>query len=142
MRSYSLKRLAWVGPLATLTALAADLLYFFGTRALGEQYLLPREGIALGLIPMSFLTPIPVIVTSGLVATVFFGLLIRFTHQPAVIFLSVAAAALILSFGGSFSLPSAPLQTKLLLSGMHVLAAGIITAGILLFSRKTSPEHS
>ena len=51
-------------------------------------------------------------------------------------FLSVAVAALILSFGGPLNLPAGTLQLKILLSGMHVIAAGIITGGILLLSHQ------
>ncbi len=136
MQDFSIKRLLWVGPLSTLIALAADLLYFFVTRILGEPYLLPRESDAMGFIPMSALTPVPVVLVSGIVATLLFGLLIRFARRPDIIFLSVAVTALILSFGGSFGLPSTPLHTKLLLSGMHVITGFIITAGILLYSRR------
>jgi len=40
--------------------------------------------------------------------------------------------------GGPFDLPAATMSTKILLSGMHVLAAGIITTGILFMSHKNS----
>ncbi len=136
MPAYSIKRLLWVGPLSTLAALAADLLYFFITRALGEPYLLPFEGNALIFFPMSALTPVPVVLVSGIAATLLFILLIRFARRPDIVFLSVAITALILSFGGSFGLPSTPLQTKLFLSGMNVITGVIITAGILLYGRK------
>jgi len=69
-------------------------------------------------------------------ATILFGLLIRFSRKPATVFLSVCLAALILSFGGPSYLPTASLQTKLLLSGMQVISAGIISGGILLMSHK------
>jgi hypothetical protein len=77
-----------------------------------------------------------VILIAGLVATVFFGLLIRFARRPGTVFLSVAVTALILLFGGPFSLPAATMRTKILLSGMHIIAAVIITGGILLLSRQ------
>ena len=73
---------------------------------------------------------------AGLLASIFFGLLLRFSRSPATVFLSVSITALMLSFGGPFDLPNASLQTKILLSGMHLLAAGIITAGIFLMSHK------
>jgi hypothetical protein len=63
-------------------------------------------------------------------------MLLRFAHKPATVFLSVSITALILSFGGPFDLPSASLQTRILLSIMHVIAAGIITPGILFMSHK------
>ena len=44
MPPYSLRRLVWAGPLATLAAILADLLYFAATRVLGQTYLLPVDG--------------------------------------------------------------------------------------------------
>ena len=135
MRPYSLRRLIWAGPVATITAIGANLLYFAATQASGEKYLMPLDGMGSHLAPMPVTLPVTVILFIGLAATFFFGLLIRFARKPGTVFLSVAITALILSFGGSFSLPSAPLQTKILLSGMNVIAAGIIAGGIPWLSR-------
>jgi hypothetical protein len=82
--------------------------------------------------------PVIAILISGLVATSFFGLLIRFSRKPATVFLSVSVTALILSFGGPFNQPDASLQTKILLSGMQFIAAAIISGGILLISHKNA----
>jgi len=135
MPLYALRRLSWAGPVATLAAILADIAYYALTKALGEQYRMPLDGNSSHLGPMPVLTPILAILISGLLASIFFGLLLRFVRKPATVFLSVSITALILSFGGPFDLPAASMQTKILLSGMHVLAAGIITAGILLMSR-------
>ncbi len=75
-----------------------------------------------------------VILVCGLLATLFFGLLIRLVRKPVIVFISVMVTALILSFGGSFNLPLATLETRLLLSGMNILSAAFLTAGILVFS--------
>ena len=136
MPRYSLRRLAWVGPLSTMAAILADLLYYLLTKTLGEQYLIPMGMSSPDLVPMPFLMLVSAILITGLVATVFFGLLIRFAQKPATIFLSVAIAALLLSFGGPINLPSASMETKILLSGMNILAAGIITGGMLFLSHK------
>ncbi len=136
MPSYSLRRLLWGGPAATVVAILLVLLYYAITKSLGEQYLMPLDGNSAHVGPMPFLMPVVTILVPGLLATVFFGLLIRFTRKPATVFLSVSLAALILSFGGPFNLPAASLQTRLLLSGMQVIAAGGISGGILLFSHQ------
>jgi hypothetical protein len=136
MPPYSLRRLLWGGPVSTIAAILVNMLYFGVTKALGEKYLMPLDGSSSHLSPMPAIMPCVVILVTGLVATVFLGLLIRFTRRPAIVFLSVSAAALILSFGGPFNLPAASMQTKILLSGMHGIAAGIITGGILLMSHK------
>jgi hypothetical protein len=138
MPPYSLRRLAWAGPLATLAAILAVLAYYALTKSLGEQYRIPLEGNSSQSFPMSVITPLLAVLVAGLLASGFFGLLLRFAHKPATIFLSVCVTAFILSLGGPFNLPSAAAQTKFLLSGMHMLAAGIITAGILLMSHKNA----
>ncbi len=134
MPPYSLRRLFWAGPVATLAAILADVLYYTLTKSFGEQYLIPVDGSSTQVSPLPVLVPILAILVPGLLASGLFGLLLRFSRQPATVFLSVAIAALILSFGGPFSLPAATMQTKLLLSGMQVIAAIIITGGILLLS--------
>ncbi len=136
MPPYSLRRLYWAGPGATLAAILANMAYYTLTKALGEQYPMPLDGNSSHLGPMPILTPILAILVAGVLASIFFGLLLRFARKPATIFLSVSITALTLSFGGPFDLPVATLQTRILLSGMHVIAAGIITAGILFMSHK------
>jgi len=135
MGAYSIRRLCWAGPVATLIAVLVDVLYYAVTKAFGESYLIPVAADGSQLYPMPAATLVMTILTPGLIATVFFGLLIRFARKPATVFLSVAITALIVSFGGPFSLPAAAMQTKLLLSGMHVIAAVVITGGILFLSR-------
>ena len=136
MPPYSLRRLSWAGPVATLAAILADMAYYALTKAFGEQYRIPLDGNSSHLGPLPVLTPILAILIPGLLASIFFGLLLRFARKPAIVFLSVSITALLLSFGGPFDLPAATMQTKILLSGMHVISAGIITAGILLMSHK------
>ena len=134
MSAYSLRRLLWGGPSATIAAVLVNLLYYALTKALGEQYLIPLDGHSSNLTPMPFLMPVIVTLVPGLLATILFGLLIRFSRSPTVVFLSVCAAALILSFGGPYYLPAASLQTKILLSGMNLVGTAIISGGILLLS--------
>jgi hypothetical protein len=137
MPPYSLRRLLWGGTASTVAAVLANLLYYSVTKVLGEHYLMLLEGVHTYMkIPMSVVMPVILTLIAGLLATIFFGLLIRFAHRPATIFFSVSLAALILSFGGPFNLPAASIQTKILLSGMHIIAAGVITSGILLLSHK------
>ena len=136
MPPYSLSRLSWGGPVATVAAILVNLLYYGVTKALGEQYIIPLDGSSSHLGPMPILMTVGAILVPGLLATVFFGLLIRFSRKPATVFLSVSVAALILSFGGPFNLPAASMQTKILLSGMQVIAAGVISSGILFMSHK------
>ena len=136
MSSYSIRRLLWAGPVASITAVLVNLLYYALTKALGEQYLMPLDGSTSNLTPMPYLMPLLATLVPGLLATILFGLLIRFSRSPTIVFLSVCAAALILSFGGPYYLPAASLHTKILLSGMNLIGTAITTGGILLLSLK------
>jgi hypothetical protein len=136
MHPYSLRRLSWAGPSATMIAILADGLYYAITKALGVQYLMPLDGSGSRIEPMPILMPILATLVTGLLATILFGLLVRFSRKARTIFLSVAFTALILSLGGPFNLPAASMLTKILLSGMQIIAAGIITGGILLMSKE------
>jgi hypothetical protein len=136
MPPYSLRRLYWAGPVATLAAILAAMAYYALTKALGEQYRMPLDGNSSHIGPMQVITPVLAILVAGLLASGFFGLLLRFSRKPATVFLSVSTTALLLSFGGPFDLPAATMQTKILLSGMQFIAAVIITAGILLMSHQ------
>ncbi len=73
------------------------------------------------------------VVTFG--AILVFAFLLKFTHVPLPPFLSISAAALLVSFGGPFSLPgNTPLSTKLLLCAMFTVSGLVIVAGLLLFT--------
>jgi putative copper export protein len=141
MPPYSLRRLLWVGPVVTLAAILVNLSYYGVIKALGGQYLLPLDENSSHLVPMPVFMPVVIILITGLLATILFGLLIRFVPRPATVFLSVSVTALILSFGGPFNLPTGNMSTKILLSGMHVIAAAIITGGLLFLGHKDAkPE--
>jgi hypothetical protein len=138
MPPYCLRRLVWAGPVATLAAVLAALVYYGVTKALGEQYLLPLAGSASHFSPMPVSMPVIAVLVPGLLAAAFFGFLLRFARKPATVFLSVAITALILSLGGPSYLPGAAMHTKILLGGMHILAAALITGGILILSHKNT----
>ncbi|HEX7434757.1 MAG TPA: DUF6069 family protein [Anaerolineaceae bacterium] len=138
MRPFSIRRLLWAGPLVTLLAILINLLFYAVTKAFGEQFIMPLDGSTSNLGPMPILMPVVVTLVPGLLATIFFGLLIRFSRSPVIVFLPVCVAALILSFGGPFYLPAATLATKIILTVMNVFAGVIITGGILLMSHNTT----
>jgi hypothetical protein len=139
MRLFSLQRLAWAGPLVTLAAAIVNLVFFFISSILGGRYLLPANEAGTQLISMPAWLPILPTVAVGLAASLLFGLLIRFARRPVTAFLSVAAAALLVSFGAPAGLPpGTPLSTRLLLGAMNLLAALVLVPGILALSRNRS----
>jgi len=134
---FSIRRLIWAGPLVTLLASAGTLLFYFITRALGARYFaaLGGPGQPAGMLPISFIV-IPVAAAAA-GASLLFALLLKISRAPLPPFLSISVMALLISFGGPLSLTgTTPLSTKLLLAAMQILAAVMIVAGILGFSRK------
>jgi hypothetical protein len=130
--TFSIRRLFRIGFLTTCLAVASNSIYFGLSRLAGETYPMPMNGTGSRIAPMPILMPVIATALLGLTATLFFVLLVRFTRQPVVIFLSVACTALFVSFGGPLSLPEAiPLHSRLLLCGMHILTAALITIGLL-----------
>lgn len=137
MPQFSIRRLLWAGPLVTALAVGIDLLFFFITRALGERYFVTLGGPEqpAGLMPVSFII-VPTIAVAA-AASLFFAFLLKISRAPLPPFLSVSVAALILSFGAPFSLTGdTHLSTKLLLTGMQIVTAGVIVGGILGFTRR------
>ena len=131
------RRLIWAGPLTVVLANLVNLLFYAVTRALGERYLITIAGPAKPAVPM----PIVSIVLATSVATVgamlIFAGLLKISHVPLPPFLSIAAAALLVSFGGPFSLAGdTTLLTKFLLCTMHVLTALTVVAGLICLTRK------
>ncbi len=132
---YSARRLLWAGPLIIGTAVLTNLLFFYLTKRVGAQYLISPPAHPLAPLPLvSILFPTLVASAGGVVI---FGLLIKVSHVPLPPFLSVAAASLLVSFGGPFSLsPLTSLTTKLLLSAMNVLTALVTVGGLLVLARR------
>lgn len=140
MPPFSLRRLLWAGPLVTLAAALANLTFYYISIALGGQYLLPADEAGTQLAAMPAWLPVLPTLALGLAASLFFALLVRFARRPVTIFLSVAATALLVSFGAPAGLPEGtPLSTRLLLAGMNLLTALLLTTGILAFSRNRQP---
>ncbi len=132
---FLIRRLLWAGPLTGGLAVASALLFYAVTRSAWNDYPIALPGTTKALTPMPMMPvflAIPV-VTFG--AILVFAFLLKFTHVPLPPFLSISAAALLVSFGGPFSLPgNTPLSTKLLLCAMFTVSGLVIVAGLLLFT--------
>ncbi len=139
-RHFLLRRLLWAGPLTCGLALASALLFYSATRAGGYTYPIALPGASNTLVPMP-MTPVFIavpVVTLG--AVLVFAFLLKVTHVPLPPFLSISAAALLVSFGGPFSLPGdTPLSTKLLLCAMFAITGAVIVAGLLLLTSVREP---
>jgi fumarate reductase subunit C len=134
MSWFSYRRLLWAGPTATVFAIIANLFLYGVSRLFGEQFLIPLNQNSTEPSTMPALMLIVAILISGIAATFFFAVLLRFSKNPVIVFVSVAVAALVLAIGGPYYLPNTPMHTKILLDGMSLIAFLFITGGILLMS--------
>jgi len=134
---FSLRRLLWASPLTIALALLVNLLFFFATRALGEQYLMTLYGPSKPAIPMPAVSVVIATLIAAVGATLTFALLLKITHVPLPPFLSISAAALLVSFGGPFSLSGGTsLRTRLLLCSLHILTGLVVVGSLIFFSRE------
>ena len=131
------RRLLWAGPLTIVLANLVNLIFYAGTRALGERYLITIAGPTKPAVPMPVLSiVVATSVAAGCASLIFAGLL-KITHVPLPPFLSISVAALLVSFGGPYSLGGAtPLTTKLLLCTMHLISAITIVTALILLTRR------
>jgi hypothetical protein len=130
-------QLLWVGMLITVISVLANLLFFAFTQALGEQYIIPYSETITNTEPMPVLTVALATAIPALLGILLYSLLKKFLPNALLpSFLSIAVTALLVSFGGPLDLPGAVLQTRLLLSAMHLIAAIIIVGGLLIFHSK------
>jgi hypothetical protein len=135
--NFSLRRLLWAGPLIILLANLVDLLFYAGTRLLGERYLITINGPTRPAVPMPVLSIVLAASVAVMGASLIFAGLLKVTHVPLPPFLSISAAALLVSFGGPFSLAGVTtLMTKLLLCTMIVLTAVTVVGGLVFLARR------
>ena len=137
MHPFSLRRLLWAGPLSALLAVAANLLFYAASRAAGQAYLVTLGGPAQPAGPLPVLSIVLVTLAASAGASLLLAFLIQVSRAPLPPFLSISAMAMLVSFGGPFSLSEGTQTvTKLLLSCMHLIAGLVIVGGLLLFSRR------
>jgi len=135
-------RLLWVAPLAGLIATALSTAIYLAAAALGSM---PQDVVVQGRGPITLGAVISSSFVPALLAAGALALFGRFTRRPVRNFVALAAVALVLSFATPFSLvgASAAMRTVLLL--MHVLAATIITGGLLTLATREDegcPPHA
>lgn len=123
----AVKRLVPASVTAAVAASAANLLVYFLVPALFNFSLaIPLMGPGTEIQPLPFFMVIIASVVPTLGAAILLAVLNRFTARPVTIFRVMAVVFLLLSFGAPFSLP-VPLNVRLTLATMHVIAAGVIT---------------
>jgi len=76
--------------------------------------------------PLSLASVIVSSLGTAILAAFVLFVLAKFTGNPVRVFTIVAVVLLLLSLAGSFGIPRIPVQTRLVLALMHLVAAGLI----------------
>lgn len=133
-------RLLWVGPLAGISAAAANAVVFLVASAVGAMPRIDVSGltgqgpITLGAVVFESFVP-------ALLAAALFALFGRFTHRPVRNFRVLAMVLLVLSFAGPINLPKVPTVMIASLLIMHVVAAVLIVGVLTILARKDRRER-
>ena len=127
-------RLAAVGATAAVVAAVADVIVYSIGRASGVSMVMPYEwGQPPAVLPITIL--VSTVLVAAILATITFGLLVRFTLNGVRTFQIVSVPALLASFAGPLSLPQTAATTKATLMTMHIVTAAVIVAALSLQAR-------
>jgi hypothetical protein len=132
----AIRKLWWGALAAAVAAFAGDLIVLVIAQNLFDLSLIvpaPPQYQTLG--PLDTAGIAWATIPPAIGATILLTVLGRFTRRPVLIFQIVAAASLLLSFGGPWSLP-VETSTKIILSLMHVVAAGAIVGTLSVLGRE------
>ena len=127
-------RLVSAGLLAALVAATVNVVVYLVAVAAGAMV---RDVVVNGQMPITLSMVATMSVLGAFAATLVYALVGRFARRPVLVFRIVAALALLLSFGGPFSIAGAPAAMIATLLLMHVIAATVIV-GVL--TTVASPE--
>ncbi|HEV2415813.1 MAG TPA: DUF6069 family protein [Candidatus Dormibacteraeota bacterium] len=132
-------RLAGAGSVAAIVAAVADAAVYSIGRASGVSMVMPYIwGQPPSVLPISVVVSVDLF--AAILATVTFGLLIRFTLNGVRAFQIASVPVLLLTFAGPLSLPQTAGSTKATLMAMHVVAAASIVVVLSLLGRP-APNH-
>lgn len=130
----SVGRLAGAGSLAAIVAAVADVVVYSIGRASGASMVMPYIwGQAPSVLPISVVVSVDLF--AAILATITFGLLVRFTLNGVRAFQIASVPVLLLTFAGPLSLPQTAGSTKATLMAMHVVAAASIVVVLSLLGR-------
>ena len=132
----SFRRLAGAAALAAIIAAAADVAVYSIARASGVTMVMPYQwGQPPSVLPISVIEAADLF--AAILATVIFGLLVKFTVSGVRVFQIASVPVLLLTFAAPLSLAQTDGSTKATLIAMHVVAAAGIVAVLSLLGRPT-----
>lgn len=130
----SFGRLAAAGAIAAIIAAVADVVVYSIARASGVSMVMPYQwGQPPAVLPISII--VSTVVVAAVLATITFGLLVKFTLRGMRVFQIVSVPALLVSFAGPLSLTQTAGSTKATLMAMHIVTAAGMVAALSLLGR-------
>ena len=128
--------MAAAGALAAIVAAVADVAVYSIGRASGVSMVMPYQwGQPPAVLPINIV--VSTVLVAAILATVTFGLLVKFNPNGVRLFQIASLPTLLATFAGPLSLPDTAGSTKVTLMAMHVAAAGSIVAVLSLLGRPT-----
>jgi len=126
--------LAAAGAIAAIIAAVADVVVYSIARASGVSMVMPYQwGQPPAVLPISII--VSTVVVAAVLATITFGLLVKFTLRGMRVFQIVSVPALLVSFASPLSLAQTAGSTKAALVAMHIVAAAGMVAALSLLGR-------
>ena len=134
----SFGRLAAAASVAAIVAAVADVIVYSIGRASGVSMVMPYQwGKPPSVLPIS--TIVATDLFAAILATIAFGLLVKFASHGVQVFQIVSVPVLLATFAGPLLLPQTGGSTKVTLMAMHfVAAAGIVAVLSLLGGRQST----
>jgi hypothetical protein len=126
-------RLVSAGLLAALVAAVANAAVYLVAAAAGTM---PQDVVVNGQGPITLPMVATMSVLGAVAGTVVYALVGRFARRPVRVFRVVAAVALVLSFGGPFTIAGAPAAMIATLLLMHVVAATVVVGLLTTLARQ------
>ena len=132
----SFGRLAGAAAVAAIVAAAADVAVYSIARANGVSMVMPYQwGQPPSVLPISVIAAADLF--AAILATLIFGLLVKFTVSGVRVFQIASVPVLLLTFAAPLSLAQTDGSTKATLIAMHVAAAAAIVVVLSLLGRAT-----
>ena len=132
----SFGRLAGAASVTAIVAAVADVVVYSISRASGVSMVMPYQwGQPPSVLPISMIVSVDLF--AAILATITFGLLVKFTLNGLRVFQIASVPVLLLTFAGPLTLPQTAGSTKATLMAMHVVAAAGIVVVLSLLGRPT-----
>ncbi|MCH8904351.1 MAG: hypothetical protein IIA45_10605 [Bacteroidetes bacterium] len=130
-------KLWWVGLVAFAAAFVANLIFYYTTNSLFDEFAIPFKGDVNNIQPIPVQILVVFILVPTLLATILLAILGRFAANPFRIFWIIAIIGFLASFLLPFGLPhEVSSDAKIGLSIMHVIVFPIIALVLTRLGRK------